>query len=243
MRCRLAVQTDGRSLLAWAVDLPGCVFGASNQAELDELAPVVFAEHVTWLRRHGIPAPDVAGWDVVETVDSRQFDATGGEFCFEFERQPVTAGELTDFERRLEAARADLLAVAADLPDALLDWRPPLPADAHIDPWSPEPRSIREMVRHVLQLEVYYRDGLGDGTGRDIFERISDPAEERQRTLAALRAAVADGPAVYRVTRPGRDAPEEWSVRKVVRRILSHDRAHTAEIAQRLTWPLLGVPR
>jgi hypothetical protein len=31
-------------------------------------------------------------------------------------------------------------------------------------------------------------------------------------------------------------------VRKLVRRIISHERAHTAEIEQRRTWLLAGVP-
>jgi hypothetical protein len=43
--------------------------------------------------------------------------------------------------------------------------------------------------------------------------------------------------------RPGRTVAEEWTVRKVARRIIAHERAHAAEVRQRLTWVLLGLPR
>jgi hypothetical protein len=47
---------------------------------------------------------------------------------------------------------------------------------------------------------------------------------------------------VFYVTRSWQDRPEQWTVRKVIRRIISHERFHTKEIQQRLSWILLGVP-
>ena len=47
---------------------------------------------------------------------------------------------------------------------------------------------------------------------------------------------------VFAPQRPWQDGTERWTARKVVRRVISHERFHTAEIQQRLTWVLLGAP-
>jgi hypothetical protein len=141
-------------------------------------------------------------------------------------------------------SRGDLEAALDGLPDALLDWAPPTSSIASTDTWAPEVRTIREIMTHVLQLEIYYRDALRDGAAKGIFEAPGDPASERQRTFEQLRS-LDDGARsrVYLPVRPSRTTPEEWTVRKLVRRIISHERVHAAEVRQRLTWLLLGVPR
>ncbi|MGE5594950.1 MAG: hypothetical protein ACM3S1_02810, partial [Hyphomicrobiales bacterium] len=65
-----------------------------------------------------------------------------------------------------------------------------------------------------------------------IFERVGEPESELARTVAALREAAAAGERSWYPVRPGRTAPEEWTLRKAFRRIVSHHHAHTAEIAE-----------
>jgi hypothetical protein len=137
------------------------------------------------------------------------------------------------------------LRLAANLPDELLDWLPHGVTAARADPWAPDIRTIRGILKHALQMEVFYREGLTDGPAAGIFERVGDAESEHVSTLKRLRAAMADGPArVYHPNRPdpGRTAklPDEWTVRKVIRRVVSHNRAHAAEIVQRRTWVLVG---
>jgi DinB family protein len=129
------------------------------------------------------------------------------------------------------------------LPDAVLDWVPPAAAFEKFDPWAPDVRTIRGLLRHVLQFEVYYRDGPRDGAAKGISEQTGDPPAEHARTVQLLRSLTDDGRSrLYRPLRPGQSAPEEWTVRKMLRRTISHERAHTAEIQQRRTWLVLGVP-
>ena len=152
--------------------------------------------------------------------------------------------ELESLIRRLGYARAELLASIDGVADAVLDWEPPRSAFASFDAWAPEVRTIRGVARHVFQFEPYYRDGLRDGPAAGIYERVSDPATEHALTVERLRSLSAEERSrVWRPLRPGGSAPEEWTVRKVVRRMVSHDRAHAAEIMQRRSWVLLGVPR
>jgi hypothetical protein len=113
------------------------------------------------------------------------------------------------------------------------------------DPWAPDIRTIRGILKHALQLEVFYREGLTDGHAAGIFERIGEAESEHVSTLNRLRAAMAGDPVrVYHPIRPalGRTAqlPDEWTVRKVIRRVVSHNRAHAAEIVQRRTWVVVG---
>jgi len=239
----VALVTYPTTLHAWVLDLPGCIAGALDEAALAATLPITIAEHLAWLSRHGERLESRTGWRVVERLDGRDYERVGGEFCLDADRAALAPDELERLIRRMTFARAGLLAAVDGLPDALLDWQPPLSAMRSVDPWAPEARTIRGVLEHVLQLEAYYRDGLRDGPSSGIFSPVSDPTTERALTLDLLRALDdATRSRVYRPTRPSRDHAEEWTVRKLIRRTISHERAHTAEIQQRRTWPLLGLP-
>jgi hypothetical protein len=241
---RLGIVTYENQIHAWALDLFGVVSWGRDIDDLGGRLPLVIAEHLAWLRHNGEDAGDSVEWEIAETIDGTALAATGGEFCFEAERAPLSREELERGIARMAFARTDLHAEIEGMPDAVLDWEPPLSSVAHFDAWAPEARTIRGIVQHVLQLETYYRAGLREGTAAGIFERVGQPAEERERTVALLRSLDDDARSqVYRPVRPGRSTPEDWTVRKVLRRIISHERHHTAEITQRRAWLLLGVPR
>ena len=228
---------------AWALDLPGCIASARSLEDLRATLPLVLAEHIGWLTGHGEHVADPGGWEIAETLDGASFASTGGEFCFEADRAPMSAGELETAIARMAYARADLLAAIDGVPDAVLDWSPPASAFASFDAWAPEVRTIRDVVTHVLQLEAYYRGGLRDGASSGVFERVVGPVEEGARTVELLRSLTDDERSrVFQPVRPSRTTAEEWTVRKLVRRVISHERAHTAEIWQRRSWVLIGAP-
>jgi hypothetical protein len=225
------------------VEYPGCIAGGRDMDAIKRLLPRVIGEHMAWLRQHGEHAELLFTWDIVEHIDGTAFASAGGEFCFAWEQTPMTAEELERGIARMEYARADLLDAYQHLSDTILDWAPSAVDTRSFDAWAPEARTIRGIVEHVLQLEVYYRDSLRDGLAAGIFERTGDPAAERARTVALLRSLPDDERSrTYRPTRPSREVAEEWTARKVLRRIISHERAHTAEIVQHRTWLLLGLP-
>jgi predicted RNase H-like HicB family nuclease len=230
----------GASPQAWVLDLPGCVAGGADRATLESMLPVAIAEHLAWLREHGEPCDESTRWEVAEELTAGQHRQ---DFVFGGDRAPVSDADLDRYLARAEFARADLLAALRGVPDAVLNWAPPDTAFATYDAWAPEPRSIRDLLRHVLQLEVFYRGSLRDGTAPGIVERVGEPGDERRLTVEALRdLAPADRARVFGPLHPGSDTPGEWTLRKVLRRMISHDRAHAAEIVQRRTWILLGPP-
>jgi hypothetical protein len=238
MTHKVGVVRHERFVHGWVLDLPGCIVGGQDVAEAEGKLPLAIAEHVGWLRAHGEAIESDDTWEIVETKD-----AVAGDALFDFERAPMPAEELDSLVRRLGHARTELLASIDGVPDAVLDWEPPRAAFASFDTWAPEVRTIRGVARHVFQFEPYYRDGLRDGPAAGIYEQVADPATEHARTVERLRSLSEDERSrVWRPLRPGQSAPEEWTVRKVARRIISHERVHAAEIVQRRTWVLLGIP-
>lgn len=227
--------------LAWADGWPGLVAGAGTDSGLAERIPLALAEHRAWLNAHGVAGPAGDAWHIGESISNAETAAPGGEFCFAADRLPLRDAELSRAMEHARFAMEDLTA-AAELPDLLLDWLPSGLEVEHADPWAPDPRTIRGILRHALQLEVYYRDGLRDGPAAGIFEAIGTPKTEFELTVAAVARAAHDTARTYSPIRPGRHEPDEWTLRKVMRRLISHHRAHTAEILQRRTWVLLGVP-
>ena len=232
----------GLFLHAWVLDLPGCIAGGRDLDEVAEQLPLVIADYLGWLRRHGEPFEWDQGWEIAERVGATQL--IGGDACFAAEREPMSASDIESAVARLGHARGDLLGALNGVPDAILDWVPPMSAFDAFDAWAPEVRTIRGLMGHVLQFEIYYRDGLRDGSAAGIFESAGDPAAEQALTAARLRALSDEETGrVFRPLRPGQPQPEEWTARKMLRRMLSHERAHTAEIWQRRSWVLLGPPR
>lgn len=244
MKHQIGLVAYAANLHAWVLDLPGAIAGARDVEGLRDVLPLTLAEHVRWLRGHGEDVASSGEWEIVERIDGEALAPTGGEFNFDYDRAALSRDGLEALVRRMTWSRDDLQAAVDGLPDALLDWAPPKSAIASFDAWAPEVRTIRGIAGHVLQLETYYRDGLRDGRAKGIFEPSGDPAGERAHTLDQLRG-MSDGERsrVWMPVRPGRTVAEEWTVRKVVRRIISHERAHAAEVRQRLTWVLLGLPR
>jgi hypothetical protein len=70
------------SLLAWVLDLPGCVVGARDDRQLDDCLPLAIAEHEAWLGEHGEPITSDADWQIVE----RGLPDVDGDRCFDADR-------------------------------------------------------------------------------------------------------------------------------------------------------------
>ena len=224
-------------------DVPGCWTVAPDIASIGPLLPVVIAEHIAWLERHGERLGDASlvEMEVKEEVDARR----EAEFCFAADRTPVTVGEIETAIRRMGFARRDLLDLVRELPDLVLDWRPPSSAAARTDSWAPEIRNIREILNHIAGGDRYYRTALlEEPTTAELQGEGFDLAVDRQRAINHLRSLTAEDCA--RTLRPRRrllsEAEEEWTVRKALRRYICHERFHTREIQQRLAWLVLGIP-
>lgn len=241
---RAGISSSDDTQVACVFDLPGCSYTAETRRELDEMLPVVVAEYVGWLAQHG-EAIDAESIKVVEEIDIASADGVEGEFVFDDDRRALADPDIERALRWMRYSRADLLSLIEGLSDAVLDWRPPASAMARLDPWKPAPLTIREIIDDIASAELYYRTSLIDGpcAEDDSPAGLAGLTAQRERVEAMLSALPAEHRGrVFAPQRPWQDGAERWTARKVVRRIVGHERFHTAEIQQRLTWVLLGTP-
>jgi hypothetical protein len=234
---RIAVtkRPDG-SADGWLIDLPGCRATAGSFDAMWELLPVVAGDHLAWLARHGesVSASAPAEFKIVEESERR------GEVAFDFDCQPMSRDELERGISHAAYAHADFLIAVERLPDAVLDWRPPASA-VKIDQVFPDVRSIRQMVEHCLTTESRYYFAAFTNQLPPDPDHIPAANELHGATAARLRSF--DDEALSRVFKgTGPRGETEWTVRKVLRRVIIHKRFHTREIEQRLCWLTLGVP-
>jgi len=236
---RVAMHVRPTTFDAWVLDLPGCRTIGRNRDESMALVPVVIAEYLTWLKSHGANVdPDgEAEFKVVEEVTSEH------EFCFAADGEPLTSEDLDAVLRLTDYAAEDLLATYARLPEVVRDWRPPESA-VKIDNIYPDVRSIREMMAHATGSAGFFVRNLGPADAwLPPDPSTSDPDAVRRAANERLKDLSDDELSeVFRRPDARRGGHSEWSARKVIRRVINHQRFHTKEIEQRLAWLLVALP-
>jgi hypothetical protein len=243
---RAGLADHGGSIELVVFDLPGCNVLGRDREEALELAALVIESHLAWLLWHGLPTPGgLGGLEIVEDMRADRTKAADGEFCFEDDMRPVTPEDIASGIAVMAASRADLTALIGGCPSVLLEWRPPLAAMAHVDEWKPHALTIAEIAEDVAGAESYYRRGLEDGCQSDDGSGATPQLEIERMLLIDTLGALSreDRGRRFEPQRAWQSSPEHWTARKVIRRVISHERFHTAEIQQRLSWLQLGVPR
>lgn len=226
LRVALEPGYDGGRFGAWPLDLPGAFHAAASRDLALSQVPSAAGWFRDWLERKGEPiALAIGPVEVVEVVPATIVDGYERKALFAADRAPVQPADLEATLRRLGYARADLLdvvgrveafeAAGGQVPDA-------------------SERGWLEVLRHVAGTEVWLGSRLApdaryDGPGRD------DPVQDylaatRQWVERALRTQYDRAPAAARTDGKG----EDWTLRKVLRRILYHSIDHLRELDGRL---------
>ncbi len=226
---------------AWVLDLPGCFVWAPSRAVALARAPSAVGAFASWLADHGevveVPATDRV--EVVEEIAPSIVEGYERNVTFSPDRRAVSAEELDTTIRRLDHARADLLAAVA----RLRVWRQgsrDLPVrDAERHPARPvgeemSERSADDLLRHVGGAEIWLAGRL------DPRARYAGPPREGSLdewldathawALDRLRALHAADPAMAGTDGKG----EEWTLAKVLRRLVYHSLDHLGELDRRL---------
>lgn len=226
LRIGLETNFEGRSL-AWALDFPGCYAYGQDSTEALLRMPRALVDYQAWAGRHAAQSwlADLGDFDVrlVETWDdytiNESYDpAAEGRLItawFRNDWKPLSVLEVRQAAQLLEWSRADLLAVIDDLTDELLDR-----------PVAGERWSIRGIIAHLATFEWWMMDQLGVAeTGRANLPK--DPRERLLATRASLHKILPDLAGLDRVVGKG---GELWSARRLVRRVLWHERDHLGHI-------------
>ena len=206
-------------MLGWSqahvVGLPGCfAAAAASGAALEGLFTAIPA-YWAWLQDHGTPAPgpDDLGEVTLGVIEIVGDGVPGAGALFAYEQEPPTAQSIATCLERLAYSRADLLALLAGQPAGRLA---PGPAG-----------SLGGILAHLAATDRAYTRLLGPAPRR---APGAGPLARLAQTRAALVAAIRALPAADhgRIFVRG---TERWTLRKLLRRLIEHEREQTARVA------------
>lgn len=215
-------------------DLPGLGFKAPSPEAATALAPFRLEAELDWARKVGLALPldGTPKLTVVGAVKVEVPVAAGDtEAIFGPEMTGVDADYLAFAMNYLKAARKPLLSLCERLPASVMAWRP-----------AKGKRSIEEVLGHVADAEAFYlvRLEAPEAATRELWTEYalpkSPPAARlewvRNKTIERLENLSKDD--CFRVSRHDPHT-ETWTARKVLRRMIWHDRYHTRQIDAYLT--------
>ena len=216
---------EDREWTAHSVELPGCTWYAPTKGEAVHLASEKVIEFCLWLCSHGergVPET-IARFQVAEeghgtwTSDDYFADCT-----FESDLQPASRSDIKRSVRWLGYSRKDLLALVDGLDDKALQTSTGSPGKL---------RTVESMLEHIADVEWWYlhnlrllqgarpsgsceRNGLGylSSVRHVVCGRLDETSEEERELIVTT------------------SAQEQWTLRKVLRRLIWHERYHTAGI-------------
>lgn len=235
----LGIDPDGR-VEAWVPTRPGCVVFADSEAVAISGIYSAIHHYDEWLTRHGLTALLPVGTSISKGTSSKETSknppegvhvvervAVGEDLVrgntaafFDWDRQPVNSEDVETTLQLLTCSRHDLLQLVQRLPSYAWSWRP-----------GNGERTVTDVLRHVANVEWWYMSRIvdfpvpDDGYPEDVLPFL---VWTRHRVAARLRALT--GAERARIALPDRDSGEFWSARKVLRRLVYHERYHIAQL-------------
>lgn len=226
MKLHCVWEHNGNDTLLYAQELPGAFArGASPEEALEKMKK----EAASYLRWCGKPVPETVEPVITqEKISVLMIRDADSDVLFDEEKAPLSAEEYTELKERVLRSAADFQRLYDAVPQKDVGDRPERPTF-----YSRVPRTAREMYEHTKCVNPYYFGEIGADTDAE-----GGILECRQRGFQALEAL--DGYLENRVICGSYD--EEWSLRKVLRRFLWHDRIH-AKAMYRMAVRMFGAEK
>jgi predicted RNase H-like HicB family nuclease/uncharacterized damage-inducible protein DinB len=185
--------------------LPGASARGKTVEEAKENVRQAIYEYLRLLRDVGEPVPRVReGIELeFEEVDSTTFLA---------DYDTLRPNEMETFFRWMAISRQELMDLVRNLPEAVMDWQK-----------DDDAASIRTILCRMAEADLWYTDRLKQWPEAPLFRLAAarGVALERLRDLTEEKRA---GATTF--------AGEEWTPRKVIRRMLEHEREHIRQIKE-----------
>lgn len=213
MRYQVYLETSAEALaeggyLAHVPELPGCVARGKTKGEAIAKISDAIAAQLELMRKHNLAAPPASEAITLDVVESEGM-------TFEPDYKPLDDQELDDLWHTQHRQREELLELLSTC-SHLLEARPDEKS------WS-----IRNVLVHMAHADLWYASRLEENPFTELLWRIG---ATREMVMNQLHGLPSD--ARGRVTKHGR---EEWTPRKVARRMLEHESEHLAQIREILT--------
>jgi len=214
---------------AFVPDYPGCwVFGRTPRSALRKVK-VAVAEWFKWMKKHGerISSPTNFEVEIAEIlrVNYNPVEAGKPEPLFWSETLPVSKKDVEKTIRLMKYSREDLLELVSDLDDECLKWRP-----------KNKPRSIENCLRHIARVEPWYITRLNVDLPckypKNVFRMLN---YTRKIVIDFLKDFPREK--MHGIFQPKKDPSPVcnlWTARKVLRRLVDHERLHIRYIEKLL---------
>jgi len=227
MKIKVCLEVGPQGKGAFVPEDPGCwVFGRTPARALEKERLIV-REWFSWLRRHGeqVSEPAEIELEVAEIlrVDYNPVEAGKPEPLFWSEVPPITPGDLARTLQLMGYSRADLLELVQGLDEETLDWQPP-----------GEPRTIRNCLQHIAYVEPWYLSRLGIELPKECLKDVFELLQYARKIVIDCLSNFPKEKMAW-VLQPVKDPSQVcnlWTARKVLQRLVDHEKLHARYIAK-----------
>ena len=185
--------------------LPGAAARGKTVEEAKQNIRAAIQEYLSLLHDVGEPVPRITA-DI--HLEFQEVDTT----TFLTDYDALHSNEMETLFRWMAISRQQLMDMVKSLPEDAWNWKP--------DDDTP---SIRDILCHMAESDLWYTDRLKQWPEAPLFRLAATRGVALERLRALTEAELG------RVTIHEGD---EWTPRKVMRRMLEHEREHIAQLRQ-----------
>ncbi len=209
--------------MAHVIQLPGCIVRAPSPELAAAHLKQAIQQYQEWIVAHSntcMAQPCDIRICNTDRGPGGAASHSGSRVAFlSIDALPMSKAQFGRYLRLLSFSRADLLEIVSTIPEATLALRP-----------CKASRSLREILQHIAAAEQWYLT-------RIMTIARFPPQPTPFRRLGVVRNAAYTYLRQHERALAGRvitQSGEQWSLRKVLRRFLEHEREHILEIEARL---------
>ena len=219
-------EHNGSDSLSYIDNLPGAYVRGKTQAAAMEKLPGEAAAYLKW---RGLPVPDSFNPTIVqEALSSLEIRDADSDVIFDSERLPLTEDEYLHLKAIVLKSAADFQQLYDAVPKK--DYSILAPRKCF---YGPVPRTAEEMYLHTKNVNSYYFGEIGVDADHE-----GTITECRARGFEALERM----PSFLDVPARAGSYGEYWSLRKLMRRFIWHDRIHARAMLRMLRYSFGSSP-
>ena len=203
-------EHNGRDTLLYAVDFVGAYTrGETLEAAVRKMQAEI-CSYLKWCGKKAVTSMDIV--IIEEKVSELAICDADSDVLFESEKAPLTAEEYIKLKALALKSAQDFLALYDSVPDKNATAAPERKTF-----YGQVPRTANEMYEHTKNVNTYYFAEIAVDADHDgnIYECRKRGFEALESSPDFLQNTVREG-----------SYGEDWSLRKVLRRFIWHDRIH-----------------
>ena len=217
-------EHNGRDTLLYAVDFVGAYTrGETLEAAVRKMQAEI-CSYLKWCGKKAVTSMDIV--IIEEKVSELAICDADSDVLFESEKAPLTAEEYKKLKALALKSAQDFLALYDSVPDKNATAAPERKTF-----YGQVPRTANEMYEHTKNVNTYYFAEIAVKADHD-----GNIYECRKRGFEALESS----PNFLQNTVRKGSYGEDWSLRKVLRRFIWHDRIH-AKAMYRMAIKVFGA--